>query len=102
MTARTPAQKAAALRDGKWCQWCLKQSRLVPATDVHHLAGRHKETDVPELCVSLCRSCHDNVGQHRGEPTLDQLLDLMWEFHKLDLRILLPIIRSGNKHIGFK
>jgi 5-methylcytosine-specific restriction protein A len=51
------------------CSDCLKVKRVVPATDVHHIAkvadAPDKRLDLDNL-MSLCHSCH-SVRTARGE-----------------------------------
>ena len=71
-------------RDGRLCQDCLKQGRIVPAEEVHHIIEltQHNITDPAislnfDNLVALCRECHrgrHNSAGVRYEPryTVDQ------------------------------
>lgn len=87
---RTQAQIEAAERDGRYCLWCSYfDSKLVVASEVHHLAHRQPGADLPELCVNLCQETH--YDHHNGfEPTTSQLLDLMQSVYGWNLRERFP------------
>ena len=50
------------------CERCLKEGRLTPEEEVHHVipvskGGRHTQDNL----MSLCRSCHNKIHHERGE-----------------------------------
>lgn len=50
-------------RDKRTCVFCLREERLVPANEVHHIerlgtASGWRNRLNPDACVSLCEECH--------------------------------------------
>lgn len=51
-----------------FCEQCLKEGRLTPVQEVHHIipvtsGGTHDETNL----MSLCRSCHNKIHFELGD-----------------------------------
>lgn len=50
------------------CEQCLKEGRLTPVEEVHHIlpvskGGRHTQ----ENLMSLCKSCHNKIHHEMGD-----------------------------------
>lgn len=50
------------------CEVCLRENRLVPVQEVHHIlpvsrGGTHSEDNL----MSLCRSCHEKIHREMGD-----------------------------------
>ena len=50
------------------CEMCLKEGRLTPVEEVHHIipladGGTNEESNL----MSLCRSCHEKIHHERGD-----------------------------------
>ena len=50
------------------CEMCLKEGRLTPVEEVHHIlpiskGGDHRETNL----MSLCQSCHTKIHHDLGD-----------------------------------
>lgn len=58
------------------CEMCLKEDKVVPAEDIHHIVS-FMSTDDPEQRISLaydyenlmslCKQCHQKVHNKKGE-----------------------------------
>jgi hypothetical protein len=52
------------------CEACLRDMKMVRATDIHHLENRgmggSKNKDCLENLCALCRSCHDKAHSDRA------------------------------------
>ena len=98
---QTEATRQALERDEFLCQWCLwKFDRLrnafanVPnyhpfGGGGHHILGRAMVDDERAI-IGLCAEHHYNIENAHGEPTKDQLIDLVLEVYGYDLRKLWP------------
>ena len=99
--AQTEETKKALERDEfncLWCLWKLDRHRNVfqyvpnyhpKLGGGHHLLRRNRVDDERAI-VGLCAEHHYNVENAHGEPTKDQLIDLMLEVYGYDLRKLWP------------
>src|SRR3990167_5830421 len=99
--AQTLETKKALLRDGNLCQWCfhrLYRLRSVyehlpnyhPSLGGGHHILRRNRVDAAKAIIGLCAEHHYNVENAHGEPTKEQLIDLMYESYGYDLRELWP------------
>jgi len=60
--ARWRKLRAMQLRRQPLCEQCIKNGRIVTATEVHHIeAKRDGGPDAFENFMSLCKSCHSKV-----------------------------------------
>ena len=99
--AQTEETKKALLRDSEFCQWCYHRLdicrnvfRYIPNYHPmlgggHHILRRNRVDDARAI-VGLCAEHHYNVENAHGEPTKEQLIDLMLEVYGYDLRKLWP------------
>ena len=98
---QTEETKKALFRDAHLCQWCLyrlDRMRSVfyhPANYHPKLGGGHhilrrNRVDDERAIIGLCAEHHYNVENAHGEPTKEQLIDLMLEVYGYDLRKLWP------------
>ena len=97
--AQTEETRKALIRDNFKCMWCLHHlDRLRNVFENvknyhpfggggHHIFGRSR-VDYEIAIVGLCAEHHYNVENAHGEPTKDQLIDLMLEVYGYDLRKL--------------
>jgi 5-methylcytosine-specific restriction protein A len=58
----------ATLRRILLCEMCLKEGRLTPVEEVHHIlpisqGGDHRESNL----MSLCQSCHTKIHLEMGD-----------------------------------
>ncbi len=83
---QTQATKKAIERDDNLCQWCLKKRmRITRCNEGHHIWGRAIVDEVDGI-ITLCRVCHQGT-EDGGEPTRDQLLEIMPEARKYENEI---------------
>ena len=64
------ARRAALQRDNYMCRGCLRNGRLKPAQEVHHIkpTGSYPELALEQSNLeSLCRQCHE-ATKPRGDP----------------------------------
>jgi len=99
--AQTEETKKAIARDLRLCQWCYHRLdrrvnvyRHIPNYHPmlgggHHILGRARVDDERAI-IGLCAEHHYNVENAHGEPTKEQLIDLMLEVYGYDLRKLWP------------
>lgn len=56
------------VREHPLCEQCLKEGRLIPVDEVHHIVpvrkgGTHERKNL----MSLCRSCHNKIHHELGD-----------------------------------
>ena len=99
--AQTEETKKALERDEFNCLWCLlkldrHRNVFQYAPNYHPKLGgghhllRRNRVDDERAIVGLCAEHHYNVENAHGEPTKEQLIDLMLEVYGYDLRKLWP------------
>lgn len=72
-----PLREQVMARDGGLCQECLKQGRLTPATQVHHLVSPFIVGLPPsdfefyawnmDNLEAICHECHAAIHAHEGQ-----------------------------------
>lgn len=60
--------RARYVHSHPFCEMCLKEGRITPVEEVHHIiplseGGTNDESNL----MSLCRSCHQKVHTERGD-----------------------------------
>ena len=99
--AQTEETRKALERDEFNCLWCLwnldRQRNVFQSVPNyhpmlgggHHILGRARVDDARAI-IGLCAEHHYNVENSHGEPTKEQLIDLMLEVYGYNLRKLWP------------
>lgn len=64
--ARWRRVRAMVLAEEPLCRECLRQGRVVPATDVHHIDGNVRNMRRENL-EPLCHECHSRIGAREGK-----------------------------------
>src|SRR3990167_5370175 len=98
---QTEETKKALKRDSHFCQWCLHRLHRMrtvleyipnyhPSLGGGHHILRRNRVDDERAIIGLCSEHHYNVENAHGEPTKEQLIDLMYEVYGYNLRELWP------------
>jgi 5-methylcytosine-specific restriction protein A len=60
--------RARFVRDNPLCVECLKQDKLTPVEEVHHIVPLSKGgTHAKSNLMALCKSCHSQVTAREGD-----------------------------------
>ena len=66
--ARWRKIRALFVSQHPFCQQCLKENRMVPTEEVHHIVPlRHGGTHDEGNLMALCKSCHSRITAKSGD-----------------------------------
>ena len=67
-TASTAEHGSVSVTEHPLCEMCLKEGRLTPVQEVHHILPVSKGgTHARENLMSLCQSCHTKIHHDLGD-----------------------------------
>lgn len=67
-------RKKALQRDRYLCQYCLREGKVVRATEVHHIIEADKDEDLRlslDNLISLCWNCHEKTKK-KGKKSIPE------------------------------